>query len=125
MNNQKPHVILVDDEPGVLNALKLLLSALGFTVSDFIDPRAALTYLKNDGAGAIIVSDLRMPHLDGIEFLKSIVTAGITLPFVLMSAHATEEDVKRATVAGAKGFLSKPFTPDQFRSVVMPLIQAV
>ncbi len=122
VNTQKPHIILVDDEPGVLNALRLLLSALGFTVSDFIDPRSALEYLKNGGTGQVIVSDLRMPHLDGVEFLKSLNANGNTLPFVLMSAHATADDVKNATDAGAKGFLSKPFTPDQFRSIINPLI---
>jgi DNA-binding NtrC family response regulator len=122
VNTQKPHIILVDDEPGVLNALKLLLSALGFNVSDFIDPRTALEYLKNGGTGDVIVSDLRMPHLDGIEFLTSLGHEGITVPFVLMSAHATAEDIKRATDAGSRGFLSKPFTPDQFRAIVQPLL---
>ena len=122
---QKPHIILVDDEPGVLHALKLLLSAIGFVVSEFIDPRSALDHLKNGGNGDVVVSDLRMPHLDGIQFLEALNAAGITKPFVLMSAHATSDDVARANALGAKGFLSKPFTPDQFRGCVNTVLSNI
>ena len=115
---KNPHIILVDDEPGVLTALRLLLSAIGFTVSDFIDPRSAVEHIIGGGPGDVIVSDLRMPHLDGIQFLEVLNKSSCPLPFVLMSAHATDEDITRATTNGAKGFLSKPFTPDQFRTCI-------
>jgi DNA-binding NtrC family response regulator len=119
----KPKIILVDDEPGVLSALKLLLTALGYSVFDFIDPRAALDFASTtDSKEFVIVSDLRMPHLDGIELIKSIRNSNLVHKFILMSGHATGEDIANAKECGANYFLSKPFTPEQFRTAIKEVI---
>lgn len=118
--SKNPHIILVDDEPGVLNALKLLLKAIGFTVSDFIDPHAALEAISSVDSTqrTVIVSDLRMPSLDGIQLVTKIREINSSVPFILMSAHATSDDISTAKSSGANGFLAKPFTPDQFREII-------
>lgn len=119
MSTNTPHIILVDDEPGVLTALKLLLGALGYKVTDFIDPRAAYEYIAStDAASHVVVSDLRMPDLDGIALVSKIRAASLAHPFILMSGHATSEDINKAKKMGASCFLSKPFTPDEFRNAL-------
>jgi two-component system C4-dicarboxylate transport response regulator DctD len=122
MSDVSAQIILVDDEPGVLNALKLLLGALRYKVTEFIDARAALDFIRSaDPASHVVVSDLRMPDLDGIQLVAKMRAESLNHPFILMSGHATTEDVNRALKSGANSFLSKPFTPEQFRNALATL----
>ena len=123
MAQAQQHILLLDDEPSVLFALKLLLQALGFRVTDFSDPPLALEYLTQQSSRELdlILSDLRMPGMSGIEVLKQAHLIRPELPFILMSAHAHQEDVERATALGAAGFLAKPFSPDQLLGAVREL----
>lgn len=118
-------LLLVDDEPSVLFALRLLLNALGFEVKEFQTPTDALSYLESNSKDVeIILSDLKMPKVDGIEFLQELRSQGCSLPFVLMSAHATPDDVNKALTLGANGFLAKPFTPDDLFSLLGEIIES-
>ncbi len=114
----KPLIVLIDDEPSVLLALKLLLGALGFQVKEFSKPREAVTYLQGGGEADYILSDLRMPELDGIGVLQETRKSRPELPFILISGHATAEDIQRARSLGAAGFIGKPFTPDQLNAAI-------
>ncbi len=114
-------IVLIDDEPSVLLALRLLLGALGFQVKDFSSSREAVRYLEDGMACDYILSDLRMPELDGLEVLRASKRARPELPFVLISGHATDEDVSQAEKLGVDGFLGKPFSPDQLQRVMQSL----
>ena len=123
-DTQKPHIILVDDEPGVLHALSLLLGALGYPISAFSDPKKALSEgVPQATPNSVVLSDLRMPHLDGISLLKEIKTLNPTLPFILMSGHASQNEIKEALSSGASFFLAKPFTPDQLAAALKNVFQ--
>jgi DNA-binding NtrC family response regulator len=111
-------ILLIDDEPSVVFALKLLLQAIGYKVADFSEPYAALEYLKAGGQCDLCVCDLRMPNLNGLQVLENTKQIRPDLPFVLMSAHATDEESSRAVALGSSGFLSKPFTPDELKSLI-------
>lgn len=122
---QEKRILLVDDEPSVVHALCLLLEALGFTVSAHVSGKDALDDLRergeqNDGFD-LMLCDLRMPEMDGIEVLRATRELQPTLPVILMSAHASDEDVQQATALGISGFLNKPFTPDQLLDLVASL----
>ena len=116
----KPLIVLIDDEPSVLLALRLLLGAIGFRVRDFAKSVEAAEYLKGGGDCDIVLSDLRMPELDGIGVLREVKSVRPELPFILISGHATQDDVRKAEAFGVNGFLSKPFTPDQLRETLTP-----
>ena len=111
-------VLLCDDEKGVITALSLLLQAIGHEVVEFTDPTAALKASQEEEGLDIFVCDLRMPELDGLEVLAQLRLIKPYLPFVLMSAHAQDDEIQQAEALGANGFLAKPFTPDQFEAVV-------
>jgi CheY-like chemotaxis protein len=111
-------IVLIDDEPSVLLALKLLLGAFGYEVREFAQSQAAVTYLTDGGACDLVLSDLRMPDPDGMGVLEIVKTDRPELPFILISGHATAEDVKRAETLGVNGFLGKPFTPEQLQRVL-------
>jgi len=104
-------ILLLDDEPSVLFALKLLLQAFGFVVRDFSMPDRALEYLTDGGSADVFLCDLRMPKTNGLDVLRRTKTLRPELQFILMSAHASEEEIARARSLGAFDFLPKPFDP--------------
>ncbi len=111
-------IALIDDEPSVLFALKLLLEALGYTVYDFNAPGEGIAFLQGATPVDLCLCDLKMPDTSGLGVLEATRKVRPTLPFVLMSGHATTEEVDRSKELGATGFLSKPFTPEELRQVV-------
>lgn len=110
-------ILLIDDEPGVLRALSLLLKALGAHPHCIENPESALSYIASESVKEhdVIVSDLRMPDHDGMEMLAGRNQHCSDMPFILISGHATDNEVQQALTQGASGFLAKPFSPDDVR----------
>jgi len=112
-------ILLLDDDTSVLLALKLLLKALGFSVTEFSSPREAIECLKRkERKFDLFLCDLKMPELSGLMVLESAQKIRPELPFVLMSAHAGNNEISKAKEAGACGFLAKPFSPAQLHETV-------
>ena len=120
MSIQKPlRILLVDDESSVLNALKLLLQAMKFTVSDFARAADAIELLNQPGSDYdIVLCDLKMPEINGLEALKQIKEIRPEIAFILMSAHASGSEIEYARSHGASGFLAKPFSPSQLSGII-------
>jgi DNA-binding NtrC family response regulator len=121
-------LVLVDDEPGILRALTLILSSLKCQVTALSSPKMVLEHIEQGGTPDAIVSDLRMPEMSGIELLFALRFAGVDTPFILMSGHATPQEVASAKGGNLTAFLSKPFVPqDLVRELekVCPAIQRV
>jgi two-component system, chemotaxis family, chemotaxis protein CheY len=74
----------------------------------------------------LILSDINMPAMDGLEFLRQIRALSLApgVPIVMITTESSEEHVKQAIQAGAKGYLRKPFTADQVKERVLPLVCA-
>jgi two-component system response regulator FixJ len=120
----KPKLVMIDDDPGVLRALSLLVTALGFDVKPFQQAIEGLDYIsENSSEVALIVSDLRMPEHTGLWVLEQLKIKGISLPLIIMSGHATAEERAFLAAAGASGFISKPFNPSQFMDIAKALIR--
>jgi CheY-like chemotaxis protein len=123
----KPTILLLDDEKSVLFALKLLLEALKFGVIDFSVPHEAVEFLRTldsssaDGRPDLFICDLKMPKMNGLEVLEASRRLAPALPFVLMSAHANQDEVDKAISLGASSFLAKPFSPAQLEELVRSL----
>jgi two-component system chemotaxis response regulator CheY len=75
----------------------------------------------------LILSDINMPLMDGLEFLRQIRAQNLApdVPVVMITTESSEEHVKEAILAGAQGYIRKPFTPEQVKERVLPLIHAV
>ena len=75
----------------------------------------------------LILSDINMPLMDGLEFVRQIraqnLAAGV--PVVMITTESSEEHVKQAIQAGARGYIRKPFTAEQVKERVLPLLHAV
>ena len=111
-------VVLVDDEAGVLLALKLVMQSMGYRVHDFSSPTKAIQFIKESDDYDFILSDIKMPELSGIQVLEEVRNFSPTVPFILMSGHARGPEVDRAMQMGASGFLSKPFSPDDLNDII-------
>lgn len=72
----------------------------------------------------LILSDINMPLMDGLEFLRQLRAQNLApdVPVVMITTESSEEHVKDAILAGAQGYIRKPFTPDQVKDRVLPLI---
>ena len=104
-------IALIDDDPGVLRALTLILKTAQCRVAPFSSAAEALEAIRSDQGIQLIVSDLRMPGCSGVEFFEQLRSLGDGRPFLLMSGHATNAEVTAARKVGIAGFLPKPFTP--------------
>ncbi|WP_334552453.1 sigma-54 dependent transcriptional regulator [Vibrio scophthalmi] len=106
-----PEVILVDDESAIRRATKQWLQLAGLTVRDFADAQSALATIDAQ-SHCVVVSDIRMPKMDGLAFAKAVQTIDSDIPVLLVTAHG---DVKMAVDAmrgGVYDFIEKPVEPD-------------
>ena len=74
----------------------------------------------------LILSDINMPAMDGLEFLRQIRAQNLALgvPVLMITTESSEEHVKQAILAGAQGYIRKPFTAEQVKERVLPLLDA-
>ncbi len=74
----------------------------------------------------LILSDINMPSMDGLEFLRQIRAQQLApgVPVVMITTESSEEHVKAAIQAGARGYIRKPFTAEQVKERVLPLVSA-
>jgi two-component system response regulator FixJ len=103
-------VAVVDDDPGVLDALAMLLQTRGFAVACHASAEAFLAAPPEPGC---VVSDLRMPGLNGLELLAALKRAGDSRPVILLTAHGDVELAVQALKQGAVDFIEKPFDEER------------
>jgi len=74
----------------------------------------------------LILSDINMPSMDGLEFLRQLRAQNLApgVPVVMITTESSEEHVKQAILAGAQGYIRKPFTSEQVKERVLPLLDA-
>lgn len=114
----KKRILVIDDESTVLRALSLLLEAVGHNSLSAKGSRDALEIITSGEAIDFILCDLRMPEMSGIDLLCDLNRMGCTIPFILMSGHATPNEVNEAIREGAVGFLGKPFSPEMLDEIL-------
>ncbi len=113
----KLQVMVLDDEPIVGKRLKPALTKFGFDVEVFEDSTLALARL-NDKEFDIVVTDLRMEDVDGIQILEHIMSNCKGTRVILITGYATVEVAREALVKGAFDFIAKPFKPKDLRMVI-------
>lgn len=110
-------VCIVDDKDVMRDSLTDILRGQGHDVRAFADPQAALGDAAIS-ACEVIVSDLKMPTIDGIEFLRTLRARGLETPFVLMTAYASVPTAVEAMKLGAFDYIQKPFESDAIAIVI-------
>lgn len=117
MASAKPRLLLVDDDPSLLRLLTLRLEGEGYQVINADSAEAALPLLAKNSID-VVLSDLRMPGLDGMSLFDEIAKRYPGLPVVLMTAHGSIPEAVAATQRGVFGFLTKPLNTSELRDIL-------
>ncbi|MEC4986437.1 MAG: response regulator [Oscillatoria sp. PMC 1068.18] len=115
MSNEK--ILVVDDEKNIRLTVAQCLDPLGYEVSTALNGEDALKQLKAQEF-QLILSDLKMPGMNGMEFLREAIALHPDLQVIMISAHGTVDNAVEAMKLGAVDFIQKPFTPKELRDVV-------
>jgi two-component system response regulator FixJ len=113
-------VAVIDDDPGVLEALGMVLEGKGLTVSRYASATAFLSAVPSQGC---VISDLRMPGLNGMELLRALRQASDPRPVILLTAHGDVEIAVQALKQGAFDFIEKPFDEDRLLQAVRAALE--
>jgi len=119
-----PRILLVDDEPHVTATLRAILRRATYDVVTTNDPREAVT-LASDGSFDVIVSDMQMPNLDGVDLLTSIrERAPHTMRIVLSGSASLERTIDAINIGGVFRFLTKPCAGEELLSTIADALHA-
>jgi DNA-binding NtrC family response regulator len=112
-------VLVIDDDVGMLRALTKALTGEGLVVAGASDPAAAVDYLiSSNSRFDVIITDLRMPGLDGIEVLDLVKSNRPNIPVIIVTAYGTGEAQAAAAQLGAAAYLEKPVATDELLAVI-------
>ena len=111
MIDTRTQVLLIDDDPHLRQALSQTLDLAGLTVSNLADARGVAARIERDWPG-VVVSDIRMPGIDGLQLLQSLQEQDPELPVLLITGHGDVPLAVQAMRAGAYDFLEKPFASE-------------
>jgi len=123
--------LIIDDSAVMRKVIERALRQAGLDLTEVLEAgngEEALQVLRDDAAGtlSLIMSDVNMPVMDGLQFLElrrdEKLAPGV--PVVMITTEGGEQAVLRAIAAGAQGYICKPFTAEQVKVRVLPLIRA-
>jgi two-component system, chemotaxis family, chemotaxis protein CheY len=117
-------VLLVDDSATILMSLKAVLGKAGFTVETATRGQEALDRVKAGLRPNLIISDINMPQMDGITFVREVRKSPSTrfIPILMLTTETEQAKRQEAKAAGATGWLVKPVPPDQLLGVIKQVI---
>ena len=115
--SDKLHVLIVDDEPNVRRVLHTLLDQAGYATTRAESGEQALDLVRAQDPD-LVLTDLRMEGMDGMELLRRLTGSFPEIPVVMLTAHGTVDNAVEAMKRGAHDFLTKPFERDQVLAVV-------
>ena len=117
MTGKKPAILVVEDEPKMRRLLELHLGEEGFAVHSAADAEGGLKLL-NGAYFDLVVTDYRLPGMNGLEFLQAIKRIDALLPVVVMTAYGSVESAVEAMKVGASDYVLKPFSFDELTLII-------
>ncbi len=118
----KKRLLVVEDEANMLRVLELQLAGAGFAVEKASNAEQALAILEH-GALDLVLTDLRLPGMDGLQLLERIRGIDASLPVIIMTAFGTVETAVQAMKAGASDYILKPFSLDDLMMTIDKVLE--
>jgi putative two-component system response regulator len=119
---RRPRVLCVDDEPITLKLITRLVERLGFEAEPAASPTDALA-LFDAGPFELVITDIRMPGMDGHEFLRAVRVRDNEVPVIVATGQATLDTAIAVLREGASGMLVKPFTAEEFDAELRAVLE--
>ena len=117
-------ILILDDEPIVGKRLKTLLEKDGHQVEVFVDPASAVNRM-DDKDFDIVISDIRMREMDGIEVMNEVFRRSRRIKVILITGYATLELARESLTKGAFDFIAKPFKSKEIRGTIQKAVEAL
>jgi two-component system response regulator PilR (NtrC family) len=114
-NNIK--ILVVDDDASIRNMLAIVLKSEGYKVTVADSSESALKEMKNQ-AFELVISDIKMPGISGIELLKKVKMIDTEVPVIMITAFASANDAVEAMKLGAEDYVTKPFNLDELKLII-------
>jgi DNA-binding NtrC family response regulator len=121
-SNNRNHILIVDDEPLVRRSLSELLTLSGYTVSTASNGKEALNLLK-DYTADIVIADIKMPEMGGLQLLKHIKSNGHDTPVILITGYGSIDSAVEAMRQGAYDYVTKPIVDTEIKIVIERLLK--
>jgi two-component system chemotaxis response regulator CheY len=104
-------VLVIDDSETVRQQIRILLTHAGFDVVEACDGNAGIRAIREDAGLSVVLCDIHMPGKSGLELLEELKASGanVRVPIVMLTSEGDPVLVQRAKLAGAKGWVVKPF----------------
>ena len=118
----KAKILVVDDDKNIRRTVSMALESLDYFVHTAFDGKDAMVQLTGDKYD-MIITDLKMPGMNGMELLEQAIAKYPEIKIVLISAHGTVDNAVEAMKLGAVDFLQKPFTPKELRNLVHNVLE--
>ncbi|HEV8149441.1 MAG TPA: sigma-54 dependent transcriptional regulator [Gemmatimonadales bacterium] len=115
--SQQPSILIVDDESGILDTLRILLRKEGFEVTTAQGGKAGLEQIRS-GNHEIVLTDVRMPQVTGMDILQAAKEQDTMTPVILMTAQASLQTAIQAVNQGAFYYIQKPFSNDELLAIL-------
>ena len=121
------HILFVDDSPTVRSSVSFCLRNAGYKVTEAVDGKDALQELqsiKDKGESlSLIITDINMPQMDGITLISEVKETEFKfIPILVLTTEANNSLIEKGRVAGASGWLLKPFQPEQLLWAVKKVV---
>jgi DNA-binding NtrC family response regulator len=123
MSEAGPRILIVDDETSILETLEILLRGEGYQVATAAGGKAGLEALEGE-LPDLVITDIRMPGVTGLEILSRAQERDPELPVILMTAEASLQSAMRAVNEGAYYYLQKPFSNDELLAICRRAVEA-
>ena len=120
--SENRHILVVDDEPLVRSSLSELLTLLGYTVSTAGNGKEALELLR-DYTADIIITDIKMPEMDGIQLLNQVKKRHPEVPVILITGYGSIDSAVEAIKQGAYDYITKPIVDSEIKIVIERLVK--
>ncbi len=114
--------LAIDDSATMRNLVKMALEPEGFTVDTAENGKSALELVKRNTYD-IIISDINMPEMNGLEFLKEFRALNRTTPVLMLTTETEASKKEEAKRLGATGWIVKPFKPEELAKVVKRVVR--
>jgi two-component system NtrC family response regulator len=112
-----PTILIVEDERKMSRLLELNLSEEGYTIQTALEAEAGLKLLRQEKVD-LVVTDLKLPGMDGLEFLQAVKRTNAAIPVIVMTAFGTVETAVEAMKAGASDYVLKPFSMEEMKLII-------